>query len=309
MARVDIAPIFKEGEEYSPEDYIEVAKELIEEARLKLRDPDTNEIEREMLLREIENYQETIKENELKLDNQPIEQTIQDEHEGSEETKDQQGDGLLERDPTILPPDGRRLLEQIGNEEIKSIKIVRTPLSSFSKGFLNLITLGQFDKISKQYYDKIFHLSLWINDKYNLEKNEVIAFNKKNPIEQNSEVKQVNNIPTGLTFQTLIDKTKARMESKFGVYDAETNNCQDFLMNIFQANGIGDQSDYTFIKQDTKEIFSKLPAFSKALGQASTSIAAIFNRLMFGNGQKGTGHECQCGSMYNYQLPQSKCKF
>jgi len=226
------------------------------------------------------------------------------------------GEGLFTRDPSILPPSARQLLEQIGNEEIKSIKIVRTPLSSFTKGFLNIISLGQFDKISKQYYDKIFHLSLWINDKYNLEKNEVIMFNKKNPIEQNSEVQQVNNIPTSLTFQTLIDKTKARMGNKFGPYDAETNNCQDFLMNIFQANGIGDQSDFNFIKQDTKEIFSKLPAFTKAIGQASTSIAAIFNRLMFGEGQKGTGHcgkpmdECQCGSgMYNYQLPQSKCKF
>lgn len=61
-------------------------------------------------------------------------------------------------------------LEQVGNEEIKTLEIVRTPLSSFTKGFLNTISLGQFEKISKKYYDEMFHLSLWINGKYNLEK-------------------------------------------------------------------------------------------------------------------------------------------
>jgi len=239
----------------------------------------------------------------------PQDESLAPTNEGEQESEEQEGSGILLRDPTILPPSARQLLEQIGNEEIKSIKIVRTPLSTFTKGFLNIISLGQFDKISKQYYDKIFHLSLWINDKYNLEKNEVITFNKKNPIEQNSEVQQVNNIPTGLTFQTLIDKTKARMGNNFGPYDAETNNCQDFLMNIFQANGIGEQSDYNFIKQDTKEIFTKLPEFSKAIGQASTSIAAIFNRLLYGEGQTGNGCQCGNGSLYNYQLANSKCKF
>lgn len=196
----------------------------------------------------------------------------------------QEGEGVFMRDPTILPPSARKLLEQIGNEPITSIEIVRTPLSSFTRGFLNLISLGQFDKISKKSYDQIFHLSLWINGKYNLEKNEVIQFNQKNPKEAKSEVKSVSNIPQGLTFQTLIDKTKARMGANFGPYDAQFNNCQDFLTNIFQANGIGDSSDLQFIKQDTKEIFEKLPEFSKVLGKAATNLGAIFDRLIQGNG-------------------------
>lgn len=221
----------------------------------------------------------------------------------------QEGEGFFERDPTILPPDGRKLLEQIGNEEIKSIKIIRTPLTSFTQGFLNTISLGQFEKISKKYYDQIFHLSLWINDKYNLEKNSVIAFNQKNPQEQKSEIKQVSMIPTGLTFETLIDKTKARMGDKFGPYDAQSNNCQDFLTNIFKANNIGDESDLKFIKQDTKEIFQQLPEFSKVLGNLATKVGSIFDRLL-----KGEGHmdDCQCGSgqqLFNFQLHRATIKF
>lgn len=206
-------------------------------------------------------------------------------------SRKQEGEGVFMRDPTILPPSARKLLEQIGNEPITSIEIVRTPLSSFTRGFLNTISLGQFDKISKKYYDQIFHLSLWINGKYNLEKNEVIQFNQKNPKEAKSEVKSVTNIPQGLTFQTLIDKTKARMGSNFGPYDAQSNNCQDFLINIFQANGIGDQSDFAFIKQDTKEIFSRLPEFSKVLGKVATNLGAIFNRLLYGEGLIGGAME------------------
>lgn len=80
------------------------------------------------------------------------------------------GDGLFIREAGVLQPSARKLLEQVGNEEIKTLEIVRTPLSSFTKGFLNTISLGQFEKISKKYYDEMFHLSLWINGKYNLEK-------------------------------------------------------------------------------------------------------------------------------------------
>jgi hypothetical protein len=198
----------------------------------------------------------------------------------------QEGEGVFFRDPGRLPPSARKLLEQVGNEPITSIEIVRTPLSSFTRGFLNLISLGQFDKISRKSYDQIFHLSLWINNKYNLEKNEVIAFNQKNPKEAKSELKSVSNIPQGLTFNQLFDNTLKRMgPEKFSSYDAESNNCQDFLLNIFQANNIGDQTDIAFIKQDTKEIFEKLPEFSKVLGKAATNLGAIFNRLMQGEGE------------------------
>jgi len=229
------------------------------------------------------------------------------------DTEASQEGGGLTRSPTELPPQARALLEKIKDEEIKSIKIIRSPISSFTKTFLNIISLGQFEKISKKYYDQIFHLSIWINDKYNLEKNEVIQLNQTNPKKENSEERVVNNIPAGITFQTLIDKTKARMGNNFGVYNGESNNCQDFITNIFKANGIGDEGDFQFIKQNTKEIFEKLPAFSKALGNASTTAGAIFNRLLYGQGLQEDG--CMCGGeaashgFFNYQLPISKCKF
>jgi hypothetical protein len=197
----------------------------------------------------------------------------------------QSGDGIFTRDAGKLQPSARKLLEQVGNEEVKTLQIVRTPLSSFTKGFLNAISLGQFDKISKKYYDNMFHLSLWINDKYNLEKNEVVYFNTKNPKEKNSQVRDVKNIPAGLTIQQVIDNTIKRMGAEnFSNYDAEKLNCQNFLINVLDASNIGDKEDGDFIFQDATKIFKELPEFAKVLGKASVKLGAIFNRLIYGEG-------------------------
>ena len=204
----------------------------------------------------------------------------------------QEGDGLFVREAGVLQPSARKLLESknidgvsVGDEEIKTLQIVRTPLSNFTKGFLNTISLGRFDKISKKYYDEMFHLSLWINGKYNLEKNEVVYFNTKNPILNNSQVKEVKNIPTGLTIQQLIDNTRKRMgPENFSNYDAEKLNCQNFLINVLDGSNIGDKADEDFIFQDATKIFKELPEYAKVLGKASIKIGAIFNRLIYGEG-------------------------
>lgn len=200
--------------------------------------------------------------------------------------REQDGDGLFIREAGVLQPSARKLLEQVGNEEIKTLEIVRTPLSSFTKAFLNTISLGQFDKISKKYYDEMFHLSLWINGKYNLEKNEVVYFNNINPKKSNSQVKEIQNIPSGITIQQLIDNTKKRMGNEnFSNYDAEKLNCQNFIVNVLDGSNIGDKQDKNFIFQDATQIFKELPEFSKVLGKVSVKLGAIFNRLIYGEGQ------------------------
>jgi hypothetical protein len=219
---------------------------------------------------------------------------------------EQNGDGIFTREPGVLQPSARKLLEEVGSEEIKTLEIVRTPLSSFTKTFLNTISLGQFSKISKKYYDEMFHLSLWINGKYNLEKNEVVYFNTKNPILNNSQVKEVKNIPTGITIQQLIDNAKKRMGNEnFSNYDAEKLNCQNFLINVLDGSDIGDKEDGDFIFQDATKIFKELPEYAKVLGKASVKLGAIFNRLIYGEGQGGYGAcgkpmgECMCGMGMN----------
>lgn len=205
------------------------------------------------------------------------------------------GNGLLVREAGQLEPSGRQLLSDIGGEEIKTIDIVRTPLSSFTKTFLNIISLGQFEKISKKYYDEMFHLSLWINGKYNFEKNEVVKFNRENPKKSNSQVKSVSEIPV-VTIQELIDNSIKRMgKENWSNYDGERLNCQNFVLNVLDGSNIGDKSDGEFIFQDASKIFQELPEYSKVLGKVSVKLGAIFNRLIYGEGQEGGASICQIG--------------
>ena len=172
------------------------------------------------------------------------------------------------------------------DEKINKIEIVRTPLSSTVKLFANIISLGQFDKLIKKYsFDKLFHLSLYINGKYTLEKNAVIEFYKHNPVKSNSEVLDIlignNNINIG----KLIENTKKKMgDFKFTNYNPDTNNCQHFLLNILSANNIGNSDDVKFIKQDTEKVFNELPTFSNILGNLAVTAGAINDRLQYGEG-------------------------
>ena len=138
----------------------------------------------------------------------------------------------------------------------------------------------------------MFHLSLWINGKYNLEKNEVVKFNRTNPKIANSQTKSISVIPAGITIQQLIDNTIKRMgPENFSNYDAERLNCQNFVLNVLDASGIGDNADKEFIYQDATKIFQELPQFSKVLGKVSVKLGAIFNRLMYGEGYGSSGAE------------------
>jgi len=195
------------------------------------------------------------------------------------------GNGLLLRDPGKLPPSARKQLEQVGNEKITKIVAVRTPLSSTTKAFLNIISLGQFEKISKKYFDDLFHLAFWINDKYNLEKNEVISFGTKNPIKSNSETQPIT-VNKSLTFNELMENTRKYMgDNNFTSYNAEKNNCQNFLLGILNGNGIGTDAEKKWIKQDTEQVFKEIPTFSKVLGNLATTAGAVVDRLVQGEGR------------------------
>jgi hypothetical protein len=81
----------------------------------------------------------------------------------------------------------------------------------------------------------------------------------------------------------MLDATEKRMGKNYYLYNAVRNNCQDYLMNILQANKIGDESDYKFIKQDVAELFKGFSKTEKVL-EFATDLASVFDRLVKGNG-------------------------
>jgi hypothetical protein len=201
------------------------------------------------------------------------------------------GKGLFtKRTAGVYPPKMRKLLSQVGSQGIHSILVVRTPLSGFVTTLLNAISLGSYDNALKQSpYDKMFHLCLFINGDYILEKNGVVEFRRGNPIKKGTERSDVTNVPLkgkeSLTIQQAIDITREKMgNDQFSVYKADSWNCQDFVLNFLEANGLSSESLKQFILQDPKEIFGRMPQFAKNIGQALTDIDAVVNKITEGEG-------------------------
>ena len=214
------------------------------------------------------------------------------------------GSGFFTRDAGRYPPQVRSILSKIGDDHITSITLVKTPLDMVAKSFSSVISLGKFSKISKKYYDDIYHVSMWINGKYNLEKLSVVSLTENNPIQTNSLTLDIQLSNNNLTFNKLLENTRNYMGNEnFSNYDPETNNCQVFLLGVLNGNSIGNQFDRTWIKQDTQEIFDQMPSFSKTLGRLGTKLGAVGNRLMYGeNIHHGFFHSNELNNMELYTL-------
>jgi hypothetical protein len=180
---------------------------------------------------------------------------------------------LLIQGSNDYAPNVKKILSQYGPQIIKALTLKRTPVDKVLTGALNIFSLGKFGERFEKSFDELFHLFLEIElqsgTRLLLEKNARINM-ELNPVTRpNTEIKAVTNIPQELSVYQLLENAKRRMGSQFYSYDAVNNNCQDFLLNVLQSSGIGDQSDYAFIKQDTAKLFKGLPILKKVAHTAT----------------------------------------
>ena len=182
-------------------------------------------------------------------------------------------------------PSMTRLLKKIGKEKVESVQVVRTPLQKFLTTILDLVSLGAYKKaVASSGYDSMFHLALWINNKYSLDKQAVVVLSTTSPIvEDKSETAGVSNIPSGLTISEMIEKTKQFMgDEKFSNYSAKNNNCQDFVLAVLESNRMLNPDLKAFIKQDADKIFEKLPAVSEKIANFATDVGAVADKIVQG---------------------------
>lgn len=172
----------------------------------------------------------------------------------------------------------KRVLDNDASTLIKQISIKRSPVSGLLTGALDLFSGGKFGKRMMKNFDELFHLFVEINlengKRVIVEKNERINIEYAKRERPKTETKQIQNIPSNLSLKSMLDKTKASMgETKFFEYNAVNNNCQDFIMAFLQSSNVGNQSDYSFVKQDTKSLFKKLP-YLKNISKGVTDLGA-----------------------------------
>jgi hypothetical protein len=186
-------------------------------------------------------------------------------------------------------PKVRKILEKVGGDIIASIEIGRTPVPSLLTNALNIISFGEFQKkFGAMPYDKLWHLFMIIRttkgERVMFEKNEVINSVLRYKIPPNTELKKVDGIHQNVSINDFLLKGLQRQgKSKFFTYSASHNNCQDWIVNLLQANYIGGDI-ISFVKQDTKVLFEGLPHLRK-IANTVTDAAAIGDRVLQGRGK------------------------
>lgn len=189
----------------------------------------------------------------------------------------------------LYPPKVRSILKKVGDQKVTAAELRRTPVQSLLTKAMDLFTFGQFSKnMSKTPYDKLFHLQIILTLgsglKLLVEKNEVINMNIGSPsLTKGTEVLQITPF-TGVVLNDALEKTKSKMgENNYYDYNAEKNNCQDFIAALMTANGWGNADDFAFVKQDTKTLFKGLSGLSKT-AYTLTELGERANVAMTGKG-------------------------
>jgi hypothetical protein len=189
-----------------------------------------------------------------------------------------------------MPEKSQKIFEKYKSNKINKIEIYREPIQKTIQTFFNLLSLGKYNEAKKEKYDDLFHLYMLVtldnNSKILIEKNENVYIRdeyQKNPDSEKIDIELGNE---NLDLDSLLYNTeKAISKFKFYQYNAKTNNCQDFMINILKSNGL-DKKEYTdFIKQDLNYLFSKLPSWADKFTSLLTDLRAKISEI-FGLGRK-----------------------
>ena len=217
--------------------------------------------------------------------------------------QDEDGDGLFSDLvnkilPTRkdFPPKVRDIIQKYQNSYIKGILICRTPVQGYIKNFLNSFSSGKFEEqIKKLGYDDVYHLFMNValegGTDILIEKNQVV--NMVVNANRNADATMV--VPLNgemITFGQFINNTVKAVGPSIYLYDHINNNCQVFIKNLLEANGLLTPTEEDFIMQDVQQIMEDSPEVLNTIARFSTEAAAKFDRFLHGRGfrQGQLGH-------------------
>ena len=191
-----------------------------------------------------------------------------------------------------FPPTARGLIKIYGNLELVQILICRVPVYDFIDKTLNFLSFGQWDSLKSKYnFDKMFHLFMLVKlsngHMLRIEKNEVIEISNTFKIDKDTTMVDVSLEGKHITLNELLQNTINTVgKQQVFIYSPWSNNCQRFILDILQSNGLLTEKDKQFIYQDITELVKELPWYTKAIGQKVTDTAHQFNILAQGEGLK-----------------------
>jgi hypothetical protein len=193
------------------------------------------------------------------------------------------------------PPKVRELIARVGDRPIVEMYVRRDAISAPINTALNLLTLGKWAEVRRRYhYDELFHLAIEVvvraasntesEARYVVEKNQVINVAPPIPTKPTTEFLPVPLGGRGFTINGLLNGAKSRMGPNFFIYDAYTNNCQDFIMNILLSAGLANPTLTAFVKQPLEKALSEMPGYTSGITKAATNLGALADVALQGRG-------------------------
>ena len=180
----------------------------------------------------------------------------------------------------------QRFLDSYGHIPINSITLCKEPIQSFVSTALSVVTFGLFDKAKKKMgYDAMYHVFALLEGEdqgrkgtFFIEKNQTILAGVANASYLKAEKTLKVTMPRPMTINEMVTSTRNRMGTEhFYDYRGYDWNCQDFLINFLEANGMLTQGARDFLFQDTKAMFDDMPGVFKPISKAVTDLAGIYD--------------------------------
>ena len=180
-----------------------------------------------------------------------------------------------------------KMLKLHGDQKITKITILRKPIQSGVKKFINFVTKGSFESAQKQMnYDEVYHLYM----NFTLDNGKVVGIEKNARVNTN-----LNGFPlTGIAPANMIEVSGNNIQLRqfieageksqgvnFYRYNATSYNCQQFINSMMIANGITGTSAFTM--QDASKLINSA-GLSKG-AKVVTDIAALAERAVLGHGR------------------------
>ncbi len=176
-----------------------------------------------------------------------------------------------------ISPSVDDFLRRHGDENITQFTISRTVLNPLLTGAIGILSPSFRRKTQDR---KLYHLHVLIRtgkSSYSLEKNARITignYQKRNGSEDMSV-----SIPSGLSLNKMLDRTRSLMGNRFLSYSAQNNKCGHFVLALLQANNLSTSANTLFVEQTTDNLFT--PQLRK-ITNTITDIAGGVDKIIQG---------------------------
>ena len=111
-------------------------------------------------------------------------------------------------------------------------------------------------------------------------------------------------ISKSITIRDFMNNAISKMGSRYYHYDAFTDNCQKYVVEVLEANGLLTPDIKEFVSQGVEKLLTEIPKLTTSIATATTDLGAIWQGLK-GHGLPTdtlSGTEPDSGESYDMRL-------